>query len=196
MYGIASGEEHRLRYIRPWKAEDVTKATTDKQSALHIPGLAESPGGRQYLDEVTGGVPRMLRIVKNEWIKENKFNPTISSEAKILNAIKEVEESQTSHGIDEVNATFQSLNPQKQQTFINYLGRIILPINYKGAPTRRDARLYDKGFIYHDTKDKVLRVVNSVARRCLLDLYLEETQKDNVVEVRYQSSKCLFHQFT
>ncbi len=183
MTGIASGEEHRLRYIRPWKTEDVTKATTDEQSALYIPGLAESPGGRRYLDEVTGGVPRMLRFVKDEWNKGNNSNPTISSEAKILNAIKQVEDSQTSHGLNEVCATFKSLDPQEQERFIDYLGSILLPINYNGLPTQRDANLYDKGFIYHDTKDNVLRVVNSVARKCLLSLYLKETNSDNVVKV-------------
>ena len=180
---LPSGEDHRLRYIEPWKWEDVNKAITDPKSNLRLPDFDKHPKLAPYIREITGGVPRVLRSIKDAHDKMYKAHPEEKADKLIRKAIEIVENETMRRNSDELERTFQNLSQTKKNEFVDYLGHVLLPAWYHGLPKKRDGKLYDKGFIYHDSQESVLRVVNEPARRTLLNLFVSETKPENTVLV-------------
>jgi hypothetical protein len=195
---LPSGEQGRLRFIRPWSRKDLEMATRTPNTALYLPGIVKKTheGTAEevnvaldaYLEEVTGRVPRLLRYVKDSAEFRKRRQTTRYSddddgddEAILKKAIADVETEAIRFGIDEVKRTYYSLPEIDKKSFVTYLGRILFPAWYGGLPTTRDAQLYDKGFIYHDL-DK-LRVINRPARRVLQTLYAQQMAVENRVKL-------------
>jgi len=177
--GIASGEEHRLRFIRPWTLTDFDTVTRTAESALYIPDLDKCPVEEEYMREVTGQVPRYVRFVKNAYSARTELPSAI----KIRKAIESVEIQTLNQATEEIKKSFQSLEKQEKQPFIDYLGHILLPPWYGGLPQARDGQLYDRGFIFQDENPAVLRPTNGPARRSLLRFFLLHTPDMDTVDL-------------
>jgi len=190
--GLASGEERRLRYIRPWKLKDFETVTRSPESSLYIPDLDRCPEEEQYMREVTGHVPRYIRFVKDEHTAIAASERHRSAAQKIRTAVEIVENRTKTQCEAEIEKTFLGLRMEKRNDFIDYLGHILLPAWYGGLPVERNSQLYDKGFIFQDEDPAleipVLRPVNGPARQTLLRFFLQQTPDIEPVDLRMESA--------
>jgi hypothetical protein len=176
--GISSGEEHRLRYIFPWSKNELEIVTTSKESGLFLPEISCFPKMQGCLEDLTGGVPRVVAYVKREFINLSERLINANNMEKLRYAFDEVDALLMQQASTEIVKTYDERNPYEQSELLAYLEKILLPIN--GYPRVRDGKLFDKGFIYSD--GSVLRPVHGPARLSLLN-FLSRYTSFEIIQV-------------
>lgn len=148
---LPSGEDRKLRFIRPFNRIEACKLIEDLQIPNKISLSAEA-----VHDEITGGVPRQIVSLQN------------------VNNVKSWRVVQEKTYFALVKKTYSGMSKGDQESFISFLHQVFGPSKYVG---RTPSAWYDKGLFFIDN-DSCTHPLNPLAEAALFALYAQNVQQE------------------
>lgn len=146
---LPSGEEHRLRVVFPWSAEDVTALASDANSPFQIPVVAE----RQRIQHISGGIIRVL-LRGQELLK-----------SRSIAIVEDILRSDMAIGCS-LWMEKDILPPQRQNAY-----RLILSLVRGQVSWIAVKGLYDRGLVARFDESRAVRAVSAVAASVMLEVF-------------------------
>jgi hypothetical protein len=150
-FSLPSGEDHRLRYVHPWSAEDADAFVTHRKS----PGYIADAAARKHVRFIGGGVLRTL--LRGKQLVE-EYGATLPALSRVEHQIRVDMGRQVEHFLRDV---------MKNEEAQKAVAAAFVPL-LRGQVAWNDVKaLYDDGLVARVGDDIVVRPVSAVAASVL-----------------------------